>query len=396
MTEKQYRNMNYRQVIVLCSIILIGSGISLAKGPAVTFEKTPHGGIQPQAIADASGTVHLLYYKGQPREGNLFYARRAKGRKNFSAPLKVNSIVGSACCVGSIFRARMALGQDGIVHVLWNGSFGFVRKQWEKKGKQRTPEEFTYLFYARLADDKKSFRTQTNLNRNTFGLDGNGSITTDRKGEINVFWHARVKGRPDRMVFRVRSTNNGNSFSAETPITRRPLGVCECCTLEAFTSSKGRLYVAYRTAEKTSRNVVIFSSDKPDSRFSEVHRHRWNIVACPASTFAFAEDDRRVYAAWETEGHIFVKDILSAARAVNVSSASKSGKYPSIAMNAKGDRLITWSTETGWEKGGYIQYQVTDRDGAVSSGSNRPRHFPAAHSFSSSCGLPSGNFVVFY
>ncbi|MFP6886734.1 MAG: hypothetical protein VB997_04200, partial [Opitutales bacterium] len=167
--------MNAKQLILLCSVLCLSSGFSLAKDPAVTFEKTPHGGIQPQAIVDASGALHLLYYKGQPREGDLFYVSRAKGQKVFSEPLKVNSIAASACCIGAVFRARMVIGQSGIVHVLWNGSFGFVRKQWEKKGKKRTPEEFTYLFYSRLADDGKSFKPQANLNRNTYGLDGNGS-----------------------------------------------------------------------------------------------------------------------------------------------------------------------------------------------------------------------------
>ena len=372
------------------------ANVLFAAGPKVTFEKTPYGGIQPQAMVDSTGTLHLLYYKGLPREGDLYYVARAKGQKNFSAPLKVNNIKGSACCIGAIFRARMAISHDGIVHVLWNGSFGFVKKQWEKKGKKRTPEEFTYLFYTRLADDGKSFKAQINLNRNTYGLDGNGSITVDRNGVVRVFWHANLKGRSDRMAFMVQSTNKGRSFSEEAPITRSPTGACECCTLEAFTSSTGKTFVAYRTAETTGRDVVIFSSGTRNSPFKEVHRHQWKVFTCPASTFAFAEDARKIYAAWETKGHIYVKDVLSPAASINVSSASKNCKYPSIAINSKGDRLTTWSTDTGWGKGGYVQYQVATRNGVVVSQSNRPGYSPAAYSFSSACALPSGDFVVFY
>ncbi len=385
-----------RHLVCFNSVILLCSSVSLAGDLAVTFEKTPHGGIQPQAIVDATGRVHLLYYKGQPREGDLFYVTRATGQKGFPTPLKVNSIGGSACCIGSVFRTRMALGPDGIVHVLWNGSFGFVKKQWEKKGNQRTPEEFTYLFYARLADDRESFKTQVNLNRNTYGLDGNGSIAVDRNGTVHVFWHANVEGRPDRMAFTVRSTNNGRSFSTESRITREPLGACECCTMEAFSSTRGGLYVAYRTAKETSRNVVVFSFDKRSGRFTEVQRHRWNIVACPASTFAFAEDDRRVYAAWENESHVYVNDVLSKAVPNKVSVGSKNAKYPSLAINDQGDRLITWSSETDWGKGGFVEYRVTNRTGAVSSQSYGPGHSPAAYSFSSACALLTGDFIVFY
>ena len=389
-------SVNPKQILLLFAAVSLSSVHSLAKVPSVTFEKTPHGGIQPQAIVDASGTVHLLYYKGQPREGDLFYVSRTKGQKDFTAPLKVNSIANSACCIGSIFRARMAVGKEGVVHVLWNGSFGFVKKQWEKKGKERTPEEFVFLFYTRLAADRKSFLPQRNLNNKTYDLDGNGAITVDRNGAVNVFWHAKHKNRPDRLAITVRSTDNGKTFSGESLITKRPLGVCECCTMEAFSSSKGKLYVAYRTAETTSRNVVIFSSEEGGGQFNEVHRHQWNIVACPASTFAFAEDDRRVFAAWETLGHVYLKDVLSKAPSKNVSKGSKSGKYPSLALNAKGDRLVTWSADTGWGKGGYLQYELADRSGAATSQGKSPKYFPAPYSFSSACALPSGDFLVFY
>jgi uncharacterized protein (DUF1684 family) len=91
-----------------------------------------------------------------------------------------------------------------------------------------------------------------------------------------------------------------------------------------------------------------------------------------------------------------VKDVLSQASSINVSSTSKNSKYPSIAINSKGDRLTTWSTDTGWGKGGYVQYQVATRNGIVISQSNRPGYSPAAYSFSSACALPTGNFVVFY
>ena len=54
--------VNLKQLVFLCAGVFLSSVYSLAREPAVTFEKTPHGGIQPQAIVDASGTLHLLYY----------------------------------------------------------------------------------------------------------------------------------------------------------------------------------------------------------------------------------------------------------------------------------------------------------------------------------------------
>ena len=52
----------------------------------VTLMKTPDGGIQPQAMVDASGTLHLIAFKGNPGAGDLFYYRRSPGSAGFSDP----------------------------------------------------------------------------------------------------------------------------------------------------------------------------------------------------------------------------------------------------------------------------------------------------------------------
>ena len=41
----------------------------------VTVLRTPDGGIQPQAVIDAKGVIHLIYFKGNPFEGDLFFRR---------------------------------------------------------------------------------------------------------------------------------------------------------------------------------------------------------------------------------------------------------------------------------------------------------------------------------
>jgi len=327
-----------------CTVVTLLAVTIGADEPPVRFEKVPNGGIQPQVLVDAAGTVHLLYFKGQERAGDLFYVRRTQGATAFSEPIRVNSIPGSTCCVGTVFRGRMALGPDGRVHVLWNGSFGYVREQWEAKGKQRTPEEFVFLFYARMEAGTTSFEKQRNLNTKAFGLDGNGSITIGPNGGIHVFWHGLVEGRPDRLVFSRLSTDKGATFSEEERLTDRPLGVCECCTLEAFHSSKGGIYVAYRTAQDAGRYVVVFSSTD-GKKFSELKRHPWRIQFCPASTFAFVEGEQSIFAGWETEGDVFVGDLASPRPPLNMSKG-RASKYPALAISGRGDRLVAWSSGT--------------------------------------------------
>src|SRR4051794_40933055 len=86
-------------------------------GGGVTLLETPDGGIQPQAAIDARGTIHLVYFKGDPAAGDLFYVRREPGKDDFTAPIRVNSQPGSAIAIGTIRGGQLALGKGGRIHV---------------------------------------------------------------------------------------------------------------------------------------------------------------------------------------------------------------------------------------------------------------------------------------
>src|SRR5580765_6584281 len=90
--------------------------------PRVEIVATPGAGIQPQAIVDSSGTIHLIYFKGEPAGGDLYYVRRRSAETSFTAPIRVNSDDGSAIATGSVRGGQIALGRDGWIHVAWNAS----------------------------------------------------------------------------------------------------------------------------------------------------------------------------------------------------------------------------------------------------------------------------------
>src|SRR5450432_3240171 len=111
---------NNRQAFAAVCLMLMTFNVQA--GENVTLLKTPHGGIQPQAVADANGTLHLIYFKGEPRAGDLFYVKRTPGQEQFSEPMRVNSVPGSAIAVGSVRGGQISVGKSGRVHVAWNGS----------------------------------------------------------------------------------------------------------------------------------------------------------------------------------------------------------------------------------------------------------------------------------
>ena len=98
---------------VLCLITTVGclavpitmAADDLDTTSKVSLLRVPNGGIQPQAMVDRKGTVHLIYFSGDPRAGDIFYVRSVAG-ETFSAPIRVNSRPGSAIAIGNGWSGR--------------------------------------------------------------------------------------------------------------------------------------------------------------------------------------------------------------------------------------------------------------------------------------------------
>ena len=171
-----------RVLVSTAAAILVPWSASHARAPQtspprVEIVAVPDGGIQPQAVIDGAGTIHLLYFKGQPAGGDLFYARRKAGAVEFSAPVPVNSESGTAIATGSVRGGQIALGRDGWIHAAWNGS----------KALDRDGDKLTPIWYARLAQGGRRFEPQRAIGRQTRHLDGGGSIAADRTGQVTSY-----------------------------------------------------------------------------------------------------------------------------------------------------------------------------------------------------------------
>src|SRR5438874_8028020 len=62
----------------------------------VQLMKAPNGGLQPQAVADSKGVIHVIYLYGDPAAADIGYVRKPPGGRDFSPPIRVNSALGSA------------------------------------------------------------------------------------------------------------------------------------------------------------------------------------------------------------------------------------------------------------------------------------------------------------
>jgi hypothetical protein len=72
---------------------------SAAVSEPVRVLSVPDNGIQPQ-IALAENGLHLTYFSGDPKHGDVFYARSDDLGRTFSSRIRVNSQAGSAIAIG--------------------------------------------------------------------------------------------------------------------------------------------------------------------------------------------------------------------------------------------------------------------------------------------------------
>ncbi|HIE95180.1 MAG TPA: hypothetical protein EYQ83_20805 [Acidobacteria bacterium] len=82
-------------ILVRLGVTLLMIGVTVADraqgAEPNAVRQLPDGHIQPMARVDASGTVHLIYFTGDPVAGDVYYVRRTVDAVDFSIPLRVNS-----------------------------------------------------------------------------------------------------------------------------------------------------------------------------------------------------------------------------------------------------------------------------------------------------------------
>ncbi|MSR58956.1 MAG: hypothetical protein EXS05_15150 [Planctomycetaceae bacterium] len=386
-------NHNCRPVLILCAL-LSGLAVASAQGadPAVRFTRVPSEGLQPQVAVDAEGVAHLLYFRGEAGDGDVFYVRRDATGDRWTEPLQVNSQAGSAIAVGSIRGAQLALGKGGRIHVAWNGS---NQAQPRGPGKYDSP-----MLYSRLNDKGDAFEGQRNLMENMEALDGGGSVAADTEGNVYVVWHAGTGGEINRRVWLARSTDEGLTFSSATAVDAEKLGACGCCGLKAFADREGALYVLYRSArENVNRDMQLLVSPAKGRSFLNQQLDAWKVATCPMSSEAFAEGPDALYAAWETNGQVSFARIDSERRTAAAGTAAPGQgtgrKHPALAVNKDGRVLLVWTEGTGWQKGGSLAWQEFDAKGKPTRVRGRKEGI-AVWSFAAAYAETDGTFVIVY
>ncbi len=385
-------------LVVIIGILTPAASISASEDAPmrrVEVVETPNGGIQPQAVIDAEGAVHLIYFTGEPASGDLFYTRREPGKSAFAPAIRVNSQPGSAMAIGTVRGGQLALGRGGRVHVAWNGS----GKALPKNTFDETP-----MLYTRLEPNSHEFEPQRNVMRKTSKLDGGGSVAADESGHVYVAWHGRlddrIPGEAGRRMWMARSNDDGAAFAPEEPAFDKETGACACCGTRALADAKGNLYVLYRTATNfVGRDMFLLTSRAPGDRFSGNVVAPWNINVCPMSTESMANSPSGVLVAWETDRKISFARIDPESRKPSAPTSPPGNgdrKHPAVAGNAQGETILAWAEGTGWQKGGALAWQVFDRAGRPTQEKGRVDEGIPIWGLPTVVAKPDGGFLIIH
>lgn len=372
--------------VAFISVIVTADHPLRAQSIAVTLRRIPDGGLQPEVAVTADGTIHLVYFLGEPRRGDLFYVRSGDKGENFSRPVRVNTTPGSAIATGTIRGAQIAVGSGGRVHVAWNASDG------------------TGMLYARANEAGTAFEPQRSLLRRTGGVDGGGGLAADQAGNVYVAWHASAKGAAPgeaaRQVWVARSRDEGRTFAVESPAWDEPTGACGCCGMGLAADRRGNVYALYRGArEMVHRDVYLLASADGGRSYRGTLLSPWETSSCPMSSMALAEGPSGVIAAWETAADVrfapVTADGTSASPPTRPPGEARNRKHPRLAVNSAGQLLLVWTEGTAWARGGSLAWRVFGPDGLALPESGGRADLPA-WSFGAAAAQPDGTFTVFY
>lgn len=376
--------------------LLVGPSAMIAHAAKPTVLPTPDGGIQPQAVMDAKGVLHLVYFKGDAAGGDVFYVRREADKDRFSTPIRVNSQAGSGVATGTIRGAQIALGKNGRVHVVWYGS----SKATEKSYNGTAP-----MLYSRLDDAGKAFEPERNLMTQTFNLDGGGTVAADQNGNVYVAWHAikvgGMGGEGNRQVWIAHSTDEGKIFTKESLASTQPTGACGCCSMKAIVDSKGAVQMLYRSATaNVNRDIYLLTSNDDGKTFKGKWVQKWRINSCTMSSEALNESLLGLLAAFESENQVFFTKITPGtsefARPTPAPGTAKDRKHPSVAANDKGETILVWTEGTGWQRGGSLAWCIFDKSGKPTRDAGRVDGGIPVWGLPTVIAAPNGDFLIIH
>jgi hypothetical protein len=310
--------------------------------PEVRVVEVPGGGGVPDAETGADGTIHLVWVKAD----DVWYAKSTDNGRSFSAPLRVNSDPGTAHPPNMFRGPDVAVGRDGMVHVIWYNN-AFQRKR---------PKDEWGVNYARLEAKAGAFTPTRNLNH----LPSDGfSLGTNERGQVAVVY---MTGKLNLLT----SQDNGETFAPPREI--EGVDPCECCASRALLDGNGTLFTFYRDKAENVRDMFVLRVrersvlgglvDQQLSTRTRLSTRPWSIAGCPMTGESLTRAGNGFVAAWETKGEVSFTRLDASGKPSGTPEfeVAPRGKFPIALANT--DDIVCVS----WKEGSQLNWRLFDRD----------------------------------
>ncbi len=318
---------------------------------------TPNQGRVPEIAQDKNGILHLTYGK----ENDAFYVQSRDGGKTFAAPVKLNQRAGTVT-VGGERGAKIVLGKNGFIHVVWLGHYKMGGGVW----------------YTHSTDGGKTFAPEQNLQDSPFGCDS-PTLVADNAGNVLVFWlDARlpkdIENPVTDAIILARSINHGETFAPNKIVKYDFAGrACACCRLEARLQGDD-VYIAFRSGWHNIRDFYLLKGRKLENNFKAVRisDDKWNLEGCPMSGADFhVANNQRILVSWMSQGKVYWSSAanMNAGFAPRIAAPISEGaaNHPMILSN-QSQIFLLWKQDA---KLHWVRYandgKFSDEQGVVSA-----------------------------
>ncbi len=251
---------------VLLSCLLLTMATAQAAPPGVIH--LPPEALVPDAVADAHGTLHLVY---GTTDKQAYYAQSTDNGGTFTPRVKLNDELGVTTTMGER-GPKLALGADGEIHVVWQDLW--------KPGVQ------TYVRYTRSLDGGRTFAPPQAASPMP-GCDG-ATLAADAQGHVAVFWHVMAEPKPVEKqatwLYGRQSSDHGATFgdAARLAIDGLSSVACSMCLMRAHIAD-GMVDLCFRSAADDIRDFWVLRAPVGQNQFRpvRVNDDRWQIDFCP-------------------------------------------------------------------------------------------------------------------
>lgn len=294
-----------RAFATLLLATLAACGTSAADGTDIVL--TAAGAGNPTvAVNPAGGDAYAAWIETSDTGSDVYVAAVARGVRG--AAVRVNDIPGDAAPHDQA-PPQVELGPDGALYVVWQNNTVIPDRRFPASN----------LRFARSLDGGRTFAPAVFVNDDALGEPTSHTfqdMAVAADGTIYVSWidgrtraqaeagapaHAHGVAMPGSEVRVAKSSDGGRTFTSGVIVHR---DACPCCRTSLAVAPDGTVAVAFRTATRNVRDIVVVRSSDAGATFGEpliVHDDGWVVNACPhaGASLAFAADGR-MHIAWYT------------------------------------------------------------------------------------------------